>query len=84
MVISASIIDLDVDASPVDILQSFIDVENGRLVVVREVVIYVIPDQGGLTNWCASYEHHFDGRCSLDSIPLDFFLGGFDGETLSH
>ena len=84
MVISASIIDLDVDASPVDILQSFIDVENGRLVVVREVVIFVIPDQGGLANRCASYEHHFDGRYSFDNILRYWLFGGFFFEALSH
>ena len=60
VLISTGIMDLDLHLLFLDILDASVDVEDCRLVVLRERIVEIVTDQARFTNRGVADEHYFD------------------------
>ena len=69
MLISAGVMDLDLDLLFLDVFGAAEDIEDCRLVVFGEAILQVVANQAGFTDRSVANEHDFN---LLRPIGIDF------------
>ena len=79
MLISAGVMDLNLDLGFLDVFDAAVDVKHRRLVVIREAILQVVANEAGFADRGVADEHDFYllrcVRVELSFLRLGLLVG---------